>query len=177
VASGDSYPTAPREHDARRQRVAMWGRRCFVALLLTFVVLAFANVFGVRSATASASGGGYELEVQYPRVTRPGLASPLTFTIRRTDGGPLPGELSLETTTGYLAMFDYNELYPEPTEIRADGGHVLWVLQPQQDATEMRIALDARIQPSSQWGRDGETTLYAQDDAVTTVGYHTWVLP
>lgn len=37
------------------------------------LLVALSSYLGARTATASASGGGYTLTVTYPRITRPGL--------------------------------------------------------------------------------------------------------
>src|SRR4029453_10853957 len=89
------FPTAPRDYDRRHQRRVMWIRRIFSVALVAFVVVALFGVFGQRNRPTTAGGGGYELEVLSPQITRPGLSSPFEVTVRRADDGPLPETLSI----------------------------------------------------------------------------------
>jgi hypothetical protein len=169
--------TAPRDHDRRQQRRVMWIRRGFSVGLAVFVVLAFLGLFGQRNASTSVEARGYELEVLYPQITRPGLSSPFELTVRRTDGGPLPETLSLGTNVDYLRLFDDQAIEPEAVEMRADGDEVQWQVLPEGDADEVTVFLDARIDPGVQWGTAGTTTLYVDGEAVASAEYRTWVLP
>ena len=56
--------------------------------------------FGVRTATVSASSGGYELTVEYPRVARAGLDALWRVTVRREGG--FDGPITLTTSGGLL---------------------------------------------------------------------------
>ncbi|WP_276143571.1 hypothetical protein [Rhodococcus sp. T2V] len=51
----------------------MWLRRGAVVLLALIVTLGAVGLLGVRSGTAHAAGGGYELILTYPRLARAGL--------------------------------------------------------------------------------------------------------
>jgi hypothetical protein len=98
--------TAPERTDRRAvQRERRW-RWLFVAALALFLALALAGVFGLRTATASSAGGGYEMRVTYARITRPGLATPLDVEVARRDGASLDGPVEVAVSAHYLAMFD-----------------------------------------------------------------------
>ncbi len=169
--------TVPRDHDRRLQRRTMWIRRGFTVGVVVFVVVALFGFFGQRNRTTTVEGGGYELAVFYPQITRPGLSSPFELTVRRTDGGPLPETLSLATTVDYLRLFDDQAIEPEATEMRANQDEVEWQLLPEGDAVVFTVSLDARIDPGIQWGTSGTTTLYVDGDAVVAAHFRTWVLP
>ena len=69
-----------------------------------------ADVYGVDTATAEASGGGYDLAVRYGTVTRPALATP--FEIVVTHDGGFDGPITIAVDRAYLAMWDENGLVP-----------------------------------------------------------------
>jgi hypothetical protein len=171
------FPTAPRDYDRRHQRRAMWIRRIFSVALVALVVVALFGVFGQRNRTTTAEGGGYELEVLYPQITRSGLSSPFEVTVRRADDGPLPETLSIGTTVDYLRLFDDQAIEPEAAEMRANDDEVQWQLLPEGDSHEFTVFLDARIDPGIQWGTEGTTTLYVDGEAVVSAHFRTWVLP
>jgi hypothetical protein len=182
VASEDSedrpaIPTSPREHDAAAQRRGRRGRILFSALLVLFLAVAVVGLFGERGRTTVASSDEYEVIVHYPQMTRPGLSSALEFEVRRTDGQPLPEQLTFETTTDYLRLWDDHAVEPTPDAVRGDDRDTVWVILPEADATSIRVLLDGRIDPGIQWGRSGTTTVYADQEAIATLRYRTWVMP
>ena len=69
-----------------------------------------ADVYGVDTATAEASGGGYDLAVRYGTVSRPALATP--FEIVVTHDGGFDGPITIAVDRAYLAMWDENGLVP-----------------------------------------------------------------
>ncbi len=180
VAADDrpALPTAPRDHDRAQQRRGRQVRLVFLVALVLFVLVAAAGLFGEHSRAVTGTGGGYELTVNYPQSTRPGLSSSIEFVIRRLDGGVLPDTLALETDMAYLRLFDDHAVEPAPDEVRADGEEIVWALVPEGDATELRVFMDGRIDPGLSPGRHaGTTTLSAGSDRLVTVSYRTWVWP
>src|SRR5688572_22155695 len=67
------------------RRRALYGvTSALLAVLLALAVLdglGVTHAYGVRGATESAIADGTSLEVRYPSVTRPGLASPFQVTV------------------------------------------------------------------------------------------------
>jgi hypothetical protein len=169
--------TAPRDHDRRLQRRSRDLHRAFFVGLALFVLAAALGVFGARGRSTTVAGGGYELAVHYPQVTRPGLSEPVWFVVRREEGGPLPGEITLETTADYLRIFDDLAIEPEPEQSRADGEDLVWVFSPEEDAEVLEVFLDVRVDPGIQWGREGTVTLHAEGEERASTDVRTWVLP
>jgi hypothetical protein len=172
-----ALPTAPREHDERAQTRGRWARRSFAVVVFVFLVLTAVGLFGERDRTTSVESGPYEVVITYPQVTRPGLSAVLEFEIRRTDGEPLPDQVTIETTAEYLRLWDDHAVEPTPDVMRGDGDDVVWVLLPEGDATELTVVLDARIDPSLSWGRSGRTNVYADDERIATLRFKTWLAP
>ncbi|MDP1820581.1 MAG: hypothetical protein Q8K58_11930 [Acidimicrobiales bacterium] len=171
--------TAPAPNDLGRLRRSHRLRTVFFVVLSAFLLAGALGAYGVRHREASATGGGYELTVRYPTVTRPGLASVWSVEVRSTDGSPLAGTIALATTADYFAIYDENGLDPDPVSAMTDGEDIVWEFEPSDGATTLSVEFDARIEPAVQLSkRPGRTSVLDDDGApVATVDYRTWVLP
>jgi hypothetical protein len=170
-------PTAPDRTDERAVVLGRWGRWAFATALTAFLALGLAGVFGVRSATATGEGGGYELRVTYAAVTRSGLASPFAIEVTRRDGAPFREPVQLAVSSDYLALFDANQLAPAPTSEASTRDRVVWEFEPPPGGDTLRIRLDARVEPAVQWGRDGFVELVDDGETLVAVSFHTRVMP
>jgi hypothetical protein len=168
----DFVPTTPQKTDLGRARRARAIRRTFVVVLALFITAGAAGRLGVRSRTVTAKGGGYELTVTYGQVSRPGLPTPWSFTLRRPGG--FDGPVTMTTTSKYLDLFDENGFDPQPSTATEE--YVIWEFEPPPGDT-LAVSLDARIEPSAQWGRSGETALLENGRQVVVARYKTWVMP
>jgi len=166
--------TVPQDTDLRRARRARTYRRVAIALIGLFVLLGAAGVFGARSGTASASGGGYSLVVTYPAVTRPGLAVRWSVEIRRRGG--LEDQVTLSTTSSYFDLFDFNQFYPQPSAETSDASST--VLTFDTGGGEIfRVTLDGRLEPARQNGAEAVSSILVGGRPVVSVRYRTRVMP
>jgi hypothetical protein len=171
-----STSTAPEELPLSRIRRARSGRRLFFALLTLFLFLAFTGVLGVRTGEATGSGGGYEVTVTHPSVTRPGLAANLSIELRREGG--LPGVVTLAMSSSYLDNFDENGLDPDPVQATTDQERVIWTFDPPPAGETITISFDTRVEPSVQFKRaKGKVEVLENGQAVATVNFRTLMLP
>ncbi|MGH9264596.1 MAG: hypothetical protein ACRD1D_07885 [Acidimicrobiales bacterium] len=172
-----SIPTEPDPPDISTLTRARMGRRIFVTLLAAFLALGALGFYGVRTRTASASGGGYEVTVRYASVSRPGLATPWSVEISRPGG--FPEGLTLAVTSSYFDAFDENGFSPTPVEETDDGVRTVWQFAP-SEADTIEVSLDARIEPGVQWetvkGRV-EVLSGPTGSAVVEVDFSTFVMP
>lgn len=164
----DEAATLP---DQRRHRIE---RRVGLTIVFAVLTLGVANLLGVRSATASGSGGGYELSVTYAAVSRPGLATPWTVRVRSPGG--FEGPVVLATTSRYLQLFDENGLDPDPARATATGGTTVWEFDP-PPGEELTVILDARLEPAFHVGRSARTSILVEGEPVASVTYRTVVMP
>ncbi len=166
-----TLPTDRGLHHARVDRVIALGITGCFALV---VIAALLGLLGVKSATTSMTmADGTEVEIHYARITRPGLASPWAVTVHRPGG--FDGPITVRSTSAYFDLFDENGLDPDAAAATQDGEMVIWEFDPPPGET-FRLSLDARIEPSVQWGRDATTEVEVDGD-VATLTYRTWVLP
>jgi hypothetical protein len=134
-----------------------------------------ADVWGVSSDRARAEGGGYELEVRYPTVSRPGLGTPFDVVVRR--GGGFDGPVDIAIDSDWLQIWDRQALVPEPSGSTAEPGRVVLSFEP-PSGDVLRVFLDGRIKPARQSGRDGWVAVLDASGAVAAeVAFTTAVRP
>ncbi|MFB3739362.1 MAG: hypothetical protein ACE14W_10425 [Candidatus Velamenicoccus archaeovorus] len=169
-----ALPTDPEPPSFRQLRRARAGRRLTVGVLTLFVLAGLAGVFGYRTGEAVASGGGYELRLSYPRVSRPGLPIQWILHVHR-DGG-LPPKLTLATSVGYLELLDVNDLQPQPDASATTGTSAVWTFAT-TGGEDMTIALDAIVSPSAHRGASAVTAVLEGGQPVVRLRYGTTVMP
>lgn len=176
MAASSSTATAPEEVDIRRVRRVRAVRRVFVLCLTLFLVLGLAGVFGVKSASVSASGEGYELEVTYAKSARPGLAIPWSVEVRKAGG--FDGDVVVSTTSSYFDLVDENGFDPDPKSSWSSGEDIVWEFE-KPDGDTLTIGLDARIGPSVQdlSPPEATTSVLVKGKPVVSVTYRTRVWP
>ena len=176
MSASSPTATAPKEVDIERVRRVRLVRRLFVVCLTVFLLLGLAGVFGVKSTTVSASGGGYDLEVTYAKSARPGLAVPWSVEIRHADG--FDGDVVVSTTSSYFDLFDENGFDPDPESSYSSGEDIVWEFKKPKGDT-LTIGLDARIGPSVQslWPPEATTSVLVKGKPVVSVTYRTRVWP
>ena len=171
--------TAPEDTDLRLVRRARVGRRVFTLAIVVLLIAALVGLLGVRTTTATAADGGYELELRYAKVARPGLAVPWDLTITKAGGFDQDQPVRVRTKSSYLDIFDENGLDPDPSKVTQDDRYLIWEFDPPPGDT-LTVSFDWRIEPGVQLKRaKGETSVLRDDgdQPVATVRYETWVTP
>ena len=167
--------TLPEARDESSVRRARSARRVGIVVLALIVAAGLSGFLGIRSATVTAGGSGYELEVTHAQVTRAGIAVP--FHARVTHPGGFDGPLTLAISEGLLERFDFQNFYPNPAKETASGEYVYYEFDP-PPGDVFELNLDARTAPD----QNGSTTVYRTalivDDApVAEVSFRVWVVP
>ncbi len=147
------------------------------ALVGLLLALGATGLLGVRTTSEQAIGNEFGLTVIHASVTRPGLATPFSILVTRSDATPLPSQVTIQVDSAYLAMFDDNGMEPLPVSSFNESKSTWWTFEVPAGQTELRVDLDARIEPAVQWGRSA--TVAVSVDGVTKVeaDFTTWVLP
>lgn len=169
--------TAPEDVGLDRLGRARAGRRAFFIAITIFLALGALGAYGVKTSKVEATGGGYELSVDYSSRTRSGLSTPFKIEVRRP-GGFRRETVELATTSSYFDIFDENSIEPEPSESVDDGETVIWTFQVPPEGESLSVTLDVRIEPGVQLTTARGTTSVLEEGAqVTSVDYRTFVLP
>ena len=174
TATTSTLPEETPLSDVRRARDL---RRAGLVLLTLFVLAGGVGLLGTRTATASASGDGYELTVTYPAVTRSGHAVKVEVEVRK-EGGFDPSEpIRMRLLSGYFDLFDENAFTPQPDGESADG---TWTydefVPPRGDV--FTVSVDTRVEPAKNSGERGEVSLLdEQGRPLLTVEFRTRLMP
>jgi hypothetical protein len=162
------------EPDTKRGRRRMLVRSAVLVAFALFVLAGLFGFLGVRTAHARATADtGYQVELTYPRITRPALA--ITFAVTITGLEEVAGDVTVRIRSNYLAMFDENGMSPTPVEETDDGEWATWLYDHPPDGV-LEVSLDTRVEPGVQWGRDGAVVVQVGSEAVR-IDFHTWVAP
>ncbi|MDQ3629089.1 MAG: hypothetical protein M3419_09825 [Actinomycetota bacterium] len=76
---------------------------------------------GIHTSHFSASGGGYRLDLDYPRVARAGLD--ITWRVTVTHDGGFDAPITLAVTADYFDIYETQAFHPEPDSSTRDAGH------------------------------------------------------
>lgn len=167
--------TTPEDVDLARLRRARAGRRFGVTLLVVFLAGGLAGLYGVRTRDVTATGGGYEITLEYAAVSRPGLAAPWQLTVRK-DGGFGDQPVSIAVSSPYLDLFTDTDIEPEPSTSRSGSGTTVWEFEP-PDGDTLEVSVDARIEPGVQKGKRGWAGVLVDGNPVVRVDFRTVVVP
>ncbi|KAA1425197.1 hypothetical protein FE697_004810 [Mumia zhuanghuii] len=154
---------------------ARWTTRLILGALFLFVVAGAIGLLGVRNLTATDEGGGFTLSVDYPRLARAGLDTPLTITVSNPDG--VGEEVVVGISQDYMSIFEHQGIFPDPSDTSTDGTYMYLTIAAEPGATEVRIDFDVYIQPSSQEGEQATVFVADGSERVAETEIRTTLLP
>jgi hypothetical protein len=147
-------------------------RRVALVVLAAFVLAGAVGLFGIRTRTVSASGGGYQMSLDYPWTDRPGQPIHWVLTVRR-DGG-FTDDVHVGITQAWFDLLDLNDIEPQPSASHSDGRFVVWTFDPPAGDV-LRVSIDALIQLNTHFGSGAEVAVMEGGRPVVSVHYRTWV--
>jgi hypothetical protein len=161
-----------------RDSDAMWrgraGRRVAVGALTVLLTLGLTGALGVHTSEVTASEGGYQVTVEYPRVARAGLDIRWRVSVRHPGGFDQP--VTIATTADYFDIMETQGFLPGPQDETSTGRSVYQTYAP--PAGELfQVTYDGYIQPASQLGRRATTMLVVDGRQLARVDYRSWLLP
>jgi hypothetical protein len=174
TSSQHTRSTDPDPVTLRALRRSRLGRRAIITILAAFVLLGASSLLGVHTSTRRVSGGGYDLQLVYPAITRPGLAVRWILLIHRAGG--FSGPVQVATTSTYFNLFDFNNLDPVPSKQTTSADLSIWEFDPPVGDT-LRITFDGRLEPARQHGSVATTSVLRDEVPVVSIRYQTRVMP
>lgn len=155
-------------------RVAIWSRRAFLVALSVFVALALLGLGGVRSATTTASGDGWDLSVRYPEIARAGLDVPFQVTVAHPGG--FTHDIVLAVTADYFDIYETQGFHPEPSDETRDGD-LLYLTFAAPPGDRLVVTYDTYVQPAAQLGRSATVSVVEHGRPVVSTSFATHLLP
>ena len=132
------------------------------------------DALGPDERHVSASGGGFELDVEYPSLTRPALASVFRIAVRREGGFDEPVQVAVSRT--YLEAWDLNGVLPGPAAETSLGEWIVWEFDP-PPGDELLVTYESRIEPGEQTSVPGAVAVLVEDEPVAEVRFTTVMRP
>jgi hypothetical protein len=170
--------TLPPPNEKALAGEALFRRAVTIGMALFLAVAAF-GLLGPLERTASVAAAPGQIEVSYPGITRPGLDSEITLTLRPSNP---TDSYRVRIPQEVLAALGVETISPEPSSQVAEGDSVVYVFDA---ARHERVSLTwsgrvptkqapARLRWSVAWlGHDpGADPAEATEATLTT-----WVLP
>jgi hypothetical protein len=168
--------TLPAPRELTEVRRARTQRRIGLTVLAVFVLAGGVGLLGTHTSTTTVRGGGYEMTVTYPRISRPGHAVRVQVEVRK-DGGFGDQPVQLRYATDWLEMFDENAFTPVPNAETAGPGYTEDEFVPPRGEVFV-MTVDTRIEPARQRGEDGWFSVVGEDGTpLLTAEVGTWIWP
>lgn len=156
--------------------MSRWARRAGYASMALLLIASAIGLLGPREATVRASGGGYDLSVDYPQVTRAGQPAPLRITVRSTSG--FGDVVQIRLCRGFFTDADFQGWYPTPSAESSDGSWIVYEFDPPPTQDTLQISLDGRTAPGQFGSVDScEVAVLREDSPVARVHFTGWRLP
>jgi|tagenome__1003787_1003787.scaffolds.fasta_scaffold20599903_2 hypothetical protein len=179
VNARDDEPLAElrldRHRDLEGRRREEWGRRIVTSILVVFVLLAAANVFGQRPSSAAASGSAAQLVVSTPSTVRGGLIfqTRVEVSARRRIAHP-----TLVLGGGWFDSMTLNSIQPGPESQESRGAGVT-LAYPSLDAGDhMTVWLEWSANPTNvAWNRPQQVALDDGGSPLVALTRHVTVFP
>jgi hypothetical protein len=147
-----------------------------IGFLVVILMAGFIGLLGTRTRTTESTGNGYDLQVHFASIARPGVAVPLDVQVQRHGG--FGDAVTIAVPASYLSSTDAQSVEPEPRSTTSDGDLIVFQFEPPQGDT-FGVSWEAEIDPAANMGRKEATITVMGDDGrpATSVSIRTWVLP
>jgi hypothetical protein len=156
-----------RHRDLEGRRHGIWYRRGLLTLLVAFLCLGLANVFGQRPHGTTVTAGAATLELYAPTHLRGGLLYEARFTITATR--EVKNAL-LQLSPGWNEGQTMNTIEPSPLGEASRNGDLLFTLGHIPAGHTYRLFLQLQVNPTNVGRRNADVTLY--DGATKLVHIH-----
>jgi hypothetical protein len=153
---------------------ATWARRAFITVLCLVVVAASIGALGGHTSTATGSGGGYRMTLDYPGVERAGIDTFWELTVVHPGG--FSGPVTVAVTGDYFDLFETQGFYPTPSATTRDAKNMYMTFTKPAGDT-LKVMFDAYIQPYSVFGKKATVSVVKNGVPLASISYHTWLIP
>jgi hypothetical protein len=167
----DTLQGVPLQERGKRGNLA---RRSFIAALFLVILAAGVGLLGGHTSTATASGGGYRVTLQYPRIERAGIDT--LWELKVVHAGGFPGGVTVAVTGSYFDLFETQGFYPTPSSTTRDAKNVYMTFTKPPGDTFV-VMFDAYIQPYSVFGKKATVSVMDNGVPAVSIHYHTWIVP
>lgn len=169
----DRIATAADLPSDRAVRREMWLQRIGIAVLLALTLAAAFNTFGPRTTTEELTGERGSVQVEFPSITRPGLATEVVVTFSPDE--PMDTYV-LAIDQDAITDLGIAQIYPEPTETTARGSQVVLEFEG-SEADTFEVVLNGRLPTQQPMGSLEWRLAWLNDGAEDSLDLRTVLLP
>lgn len=145
-------------------------------LLVTLLAIGLTGLLGVRDATVSAHGEGYELRVEYPWGTRSGLDADWRLRLRHRGGFGRP--VTIAYTGEYLDLLQVEDTFPAPiAELSAPPYRYFTFAPPVGDTLVVTFQAQTRPTVENSGPHHADVLVIVDGRRVVRTSYRTWLVP
>jgi hypothetical protein len=166
VGGTDESSTTSDLPSTPRGRFERWGMRVGMLVLALIVLAGSVGLLGPRTGGITAAAAGYQLDVEYPAISRAGEPAPLHVRVEHAGGFDGPVQLAL--CDDLFDHLDFQSWYPNPSAETGDTSELRYEFDP-PDGEVFEVSLDARAAPGQFGGVD--------DVEVVSVSFTSWRMP
>jgi hypothetical protein len=170
----DDSTLSPTRDVAAVQR-AQHGRRAAILAMWLLVVAGAVGVFGVHSATVTASAGGFHASLDYAQVARAGWDVPWHLVVTK-DGGFGSGTVTVAVSRSFFDIYETQGFHPSPEAETSDDQYVYLEFSPPPGDT-LVVDYDAYIQPMAQLGRRSHLKVITDGQERVGLQWRTFLFP
>lgn len=179
VNARDDEPLAElrldRHRDLEGRHREQWGRRIVTSILVVFVLLAGADVFGQRPSSAAASGPVAQLVVSTPSTVRGGLIFQTRVDVVARRGITHP---TLVLGGGWFDSMTLNSVQPGPESQASRGAGVTFAYPALGAGDRMTVWLEWSANPTNvAWNRPEQISLDDGGSPLVALTRHVTVFP
>jgi hypothetical protein len=161
-----------RDLDGRRHEV--WIRRGILGLLVAFVALGLANVFGQRPHGTNAKAGAATLELYAPSTVRSGVLYEARFTIHARNDLK---SAALLLSPGWGEGQSINTIEPSPLNEASRNGDFLFKLGHIGKGHVHRLFMQFQVNPTNVGHRAQDVALYDGNTRILTIHHTITIFP
>jgi hypothetical protein len=165
------------EREITRSGVAT--RRIVTVLLLLACIAGLTGVLGGRTGHTAVTRHGYELKLDYPSTSRPGLDTVWRVSVVHHGGFKHP--ITLAVTGSYFDLFETQGWNPTPATVTRDGKVMLMSFTPPKSGDTFVVTYDSYLQPyipiTHLFAQHATVSLQHGDHSVAAIPFTTWVVP
>jgi hypothetical protein len=152
-----------------------WSRRVILSLILVFLALGLANVFGQRPGTSAATAPEARLELYAPGHLRGGLLFSARFHIYATEDVK---NAILILDPGWLESMAVNTIEPSPVGEASDNGRLTLQLGHVPKGSSHILFMQFQVNPTNiAWRRSADVELADGSRPLLRIRHHFTIYP
>jgi hypothetical protein len=148
-----------------------------LGLVALLTIIGATGLLGVRSGSEAVSAVGYDVQFEYPEITRGGLSADFDLRVARA-GGFGGTQVTIACDKQYLELFDIQWVFPAPIRQTSDRSLVYWTFEPSpSDVLDVSFTTQTGESLDQVGVHDAEAQVLTGGTPVARIPFRTVVVP